>query len=83
MIKWILPLLFVLPGICAAKVIEKIVAIVNDEIITTSDLEAYRERLKVGKMLDELLPVDRKAIVKSDGRHDVAGAKIRRHTSHQ
>ncbi len=38
-----------------AEVVEKIVAIVNDEIITLTDLHKYQARLKSGVMMDDLL----------------------------
>lgn len=38
-----------------AEVVEKIVAIVNDEIITLTDLHKYQARIKSGVMMDDLL----------------------------
>lgn len=38
-----------------AELVEKIVAIVNDEIITLSDIKKYEARLKSGLTLDELI----------------------------
>lgn len=39
----------------SAKIIEQIAVIVNDDIITTSDLETYKDRLKSGALVDETL----------------------------
>lgn len=41
-----------------AAVIERIVAIVNDEIITQTDMQKYRERLRSGGLTDDLLVPD-------------------------
>ncbi len=41
-----------------AETVERIVAIVNDEIITTSDLDKYAQRIKTGGMTDDLLIPD-------------------------
>lgn len=37
------------------KVVESIIAIVNNEIITLTDIQAYKEQLKSGTMVDDLL----------------------------
>lgn len=48
-----------LTGIPASgEVVERIVAIVNDEIITMSDLNKYSSRLKSGGLVDEMLIPD-------------------------
>ncbi len=38
-----------------AEIIEKIVSIINDEIITSSDMDKYFEKLKAGGLTDDLL----------------------------
>lgn len=45
----------------SAKIVEGIVAIVNNEIITLSDIEAYKKKLAGGSMVDDLL-VDPKKV---------------------
>jgi peptidyl-prolyl cis-trans isomerase SurA len=45
-------------GVAHAETVERIVAIVNDEIITQSDLIRYEERLKGGGLTDDLLIPD-------------------------
>ncbi|MES2856133.1 MAG: peptidylprolyl isomerase [Bdellovibrionota bacterium] len=50
-----------------AETVERIVAIVNDEIITQSDLQRYEDRLKGGGLTDDLLIPDeatKQALVK-------------------
>ncbi|HVK60247.1 MAG TPA: peptidylprolyl isomerase [Bdellovibrionales bacterium] len=44
--------------IAFADTVERIVAVVNDEIITQSDLEKYSDRLKGGGLTDDLLIPD-------------------------
>ncbi len=44
-----------------AETVERIVAIVNDEVITQSDLNRYAERLKSGGLTDDLLIADEAA----------------------
>lgn len=41
--------------VSGAKVIEKIVAVVNDQIITQSDVAAYKTKLESGGLVDDLL----------------------------
>lgn len=38
-----------------SKIVESIVAIVNDDIISLTDIEKYKEKLKNGTMVDDLL----------------------------
>lgn len=45
-----------------AQVLEKIVAIVNDQTILLSDIESQRVRLSKARMVDELLVADPKAV---------------------
>src|SRR5262245_8113253 len=64
---WILTFLFSI--ITNAEVIEKIVAVVNDNIITLSDMSSYKVRLKDGKLIDDLLLADtatKSDVLKSD-----------------
>ncbi len=52
----------------SAEIVEKIVAVVNDEIITLSDVNKFTERLKSGGLTDELLIPDeatKEAVMKS------------------
>lgn len=49
-----------------AEVVDKIVAVVNDEIITKKDIEAFRKQLQKGKFVDELLIKDKAAILKNE-----------------
>ena len=48
--------------VAQSKNIERIVAIVNDDIITISDLQNYRRKLQTGGLVDESLidPVQKK-----------------------
>lgn len=45
-------------SIAKAEVVERIVAIVNDEIITQSDLQRYADRIRTGGLTDDLLIPD-------------------------
>lgn len=47
-----------LPTSVRAETVERLVAIVNDEIITQSDISAYVERLKTGGLVDDMLVPD-------------------------
>lgn len=49
-----------------AKLIDRILAVVNDEIITKSDVEKYKQELKGNSMQDELFKIDKKALLKSN-----------------
>ncbi|MCB0408340.1 MAG: hypothetical protein KDD34_09060, partial [Bdellovibrionales bacterium] len=51
-----------------AKVIEKIVAIVDDSIVTLSDIDAFKKKVVSGGLLDDALlkMKDPKEIIKSD-----------------
>jgi len=51
-------LFFLISGSAHAEVIERIVAIVNDEPITLSDLRKFEERLRKGTLVDDLLVPD-------------------------
>lgn len=55
--------LLLVPINSSAEVIDKIVAIVNDQIITLSDLDAYQRRLRQGGMVDDLLVPDRQTVL--------------------
>src|SRR4051812_15577175 len=41
-----------------AEIIERIVAVVNDEIITLTDMNKYAERIKSGGLVDDMLIPD-------------------------
>lgn len=67
-----LVLLFALAPIAHAKVVDKIVAIVNDQVVTLSDTEKFRKRLQSQGLVDdallrltdpELLKKDRNALL--------------------
>lgn len=47
--------LLIASGTTQAKVIEQIEVIVNDEIITSGDIESYKKRLKSGALVDDAL----------------------------
>ena len=47
-----------------AEVVEKIVAIVNDEVITQQDIETYKKQLQKGKFVDDLLMSDKDKVLK-------------------
>lgn len=51
-------LFFFISGISHAEIIERIVAIVNDEPITLSDLHKFEDRLRKGTLIDDLLVPD-------------------------
>ncbi|MCB9027155.1 MAG: peptidylprolyl isomerase [Bdellovibrionaceae bacterium] len=53
--KLFLLTIFLLPIFSHAEIIERIVAIVNSEIITLSDLVSYKEKLKKGGLVDDAL----------------------------
>lgn len=61
--KLVLSLLWMLTFSAQAEVIEKTVAIVNDQVITLSDIENYQKQLGRGGMVDELLISDKKAVL--------------------
>lgn len=50
--------LLLVAGIAQAEIVERIVAIVNDEIITQTDMEKYSTRLRTGGLNDDLLVPD-------------------------
>jgi peptidyl-prolyl cis-trans isomerase SurA len=50
----------------SADVVESVVAIVNDTIVTRSDLKKYRERLRSGSIVDDLLNADVDTLMKDD-----------------
>ncbi|MDZ4660328.1 MAG: peptidylprolyl isomerase [Pseudomonadota bacterium] len=47
--------IFLISTLAQAELVEKIVAVVNDEIITLSDLTKYKSRLGKGVLFDDLL----------------------------
>jgi peptidyl-prolyl cis-trans isomerase SurA len=50
--------LFLMTAIVRAETVERIVAIVNDEIVTQSDLQRFEDRLRGGGLTDDLLIPD-------------------------
>ncbi|MDZ4083990.1 MAG: hypothetical protein U1E10_13690, partial [Bdellovibrionales bacterium] len=50
-------LLFTLPAV-SAEVVDSILAIVNDEIVTQSDVADFENRLKTGGLVDDQLVPD-------------------------
>jgi peptidyl-prolyl cis-trans isomerase SurA len=55
-IKSVLAIVLLISSIAAsAKVVDKIVAIVNDQVITLTDMEKYRKRLQGGGLVDDAL----------------------------
>ena len=62
------PLALFLFSTAQGKVIESIAAIVNNEIITQSDIKKYRQRLRSGSMIDDLLidPSQIKSLLKDE-----------------
>ncbi len=53
-----LTVLFLVASTASAEIVERIVAIVNDEIITQTDQNKYAERLRSGGLTDDLLIPD-------------------------
>lgn len=49
-----------------ADTVDKIVAVVNDEIITSTDIEKFKKQLQKGKFVDDLLIKDKAALLKSE-----------------
>lgn len=47
-----------------AETVDKIVAIVNDEILTLKDIEAYKKQLQRGKFIDDLIISDKEKLLK-------------------
>lgn len=47
-----------------AEVVDKIVAIVNDEILTQQDIENYKKKLQKGKFIDDLIVSDKNKLLK-------------------
>lgn len=52
------------PVFVRAEIIERVLAVVNDEIILQSDLSKYEKSLKDGAIVDDLLSTDPKALLK-------------------
>lgn len=50
----------------SAETIDKIVAVVNDEIITQTDILKFKKQLQKGKFVDDLLIKDRASLLKND-----------------
>jgi parvulin-like peptidyl-prolyl isomerase len=51
-------------NVFSGDVIERVIAIVNDEIILKTDLEKFSQRIKNGAIVDDLLTDDSKALLK-------------------
>ena len=51
----VLCLLALCSGSCQAEVIEHIVAIVNDEVVTLTDVDSFKKRLETGGLVDDAL----------------------------
>jgi peptidyl-prolyl cis-trans isomerase SurA len=49
---------FLFGTVASAELVERIVAIVNDDIITQSDMDKYEQRLKSGGLVDDMLVPD-------------------------
>jgi peptidyl-prolyl cis-trans isomerase SurA len=47
-----------------AETVDKIVAIVNDEILTQQDIENYKKQLQKGKFIDDLIILDKEKLLK-------------------
>ncbi len=47
-----------------AEIVERVLAIVNDEIVTQQDLENYKKELSRGKFVDDLFAMDRSKLLK-------------------
>ena len=60
--KYILGLFLLFSTTVRAEIVERIVAIVNEDIITLTDIDNYRSRLKKGTLVDDLLITDKKVI---------------------
>jgi len=54
-----------LPLFLQAEIVDQIVAIVDDGIITQSDYNEYRQKLKAGKIQDDLFQIDAKELLAS------------------
>ncbi len=54
-VNWICSILISAPFVVSAEIVERLVATVNDEIITQSDLAHFSEKINKGGFLDDLL----------------------------
>jgi len=57
-------LLSVMASLSHAETVDKIVAIVNDEILTLKDIENYKKQLQRGKFIDDLIITDKEKLLK-------------------
>lgn len=48
------------------QTVDRILAIVNDEIITSSDLISYRKKMRNGKFIDDILITDKNKLLNDD-----------------
>ncbi len=55
---WFIVVCFLISSASRGEVVERLVTIVNDEIITSSDIKAYRENLAKGGFVDDLVIPD-------------------------
>lgn len=61
MLKYICGLILIFCSTCAtAEIVDRIAAMVNDEVVTLSDMNSFRQKLKNGGNVDELLIPDEK-----------------------
>lgn len=61
---FVLCLSFLLATSASAEVVDKIVAIVNDEIVTQHDIDQYKKQLQRGKFVDDLIISDKEKLLK-------------------
>lgn len=54
------------PSILFAENLDRILAVVNGEILTNSDLQSFKKRIKKETLLDDLFDVDYKTILKKE-----------------
>lgn len=57
--------LTLIPHFTSAKLVDRIVATVNGELITASDLNAFKVQLRRGQFADDLIIKDKKPLLKS------------------
>ncbi|MCB0393738.1 MAG: peptidylprolyl isomerase [Bdellovibrionales bacterium] len=57
-------ILLLLASVGKAEVVDRIVAVINDSIVTESDITKYQQTLKKGQLVDDLLVTDPQALLK-------------------
>src|SRR5690606_1609306 len=60
---WIFSFVILMSTDVFAETVDRIVAIVNDEILTEQDIETYKTQLKKGKFVDDLLISDKNKLL--------------------